>query len=77
MYDEDDNILKSPNEAKSILYDEEVTWRQRNVSVCIKHTVNYDSDTFQELFYDVFKKEGLDGNKFIEETEIIKKPHSN
>ena len=43
----------------------------------IKHSVNYDSDTFQELFYDVFKKEGLDGNKFIEETEIIKKPHTN
>ena len=71
MYDEDD-ALQSPK-----LYDEEVSWKQRKDSEIIKHSVNYDSDTFQELFYDVFKKEGLDGDKFIEETEIIKKPLTN
>ena len=71
MYDEDD-ALQSPK-----LYDEEVSWKKRKDSEIIKHSVNYDSDTFQELFYDVFKKEGLDGDKFIEETEIIKKPHTN
>ena len=74
MYDEDDVLVtesKSPN-----LYDEKVTWKQRRASDMIKHSVDYDSDTFQELFYDVFKKENLDANKFILETEIIKKPHS-